>query len=156
MWPTNVSVASQNFAEASFRHTHDSCHFSVRIALGRRSYNTHRHLLLQVTWHDTIKEWQKPQNDLARNTQYWVVNLLGRLHTKWQQLRWLSFQPVPILSGLTGIHHSFGEVMGCRNQHYRKTSNISRTSVGNKIVDNSDVVGASPVGAAPTTSSFST
>ena len=40
--------------------------------------------------------------------------------------------------------------------NYRKTSNISRTLVGNKIVDNSDVVGASPVGAAPTTSSFST
>ena len=39
---------------------------------------------------------------------------------------------------------------------YRKTSSISRTLVGNKIVDNSDVVGASPVGAAPTTSSFST
>ena len=34
--------------------------------------------------------------------------------------------------------------------YYRKTSNISRTLVGNKIVDNSDVVGASPVGAAPT------
>ena len=39
---------------------------------------------------------------------------------------------------------------------YRKTSNISLTLVGNKIVDHSDVVGASPVGAAPTTSSFST
>ena len=39
---------------------------------------------------------------------------------------------------------------------YRKTSYISRTLVGNKIVDNSDVVEASPVGAAPTTSSFST
>ena len=39
---------------------------------------------------------------------------------------------------------------------YHKTSNISRTLVGNKLVDNSDVVGASPVGAAPTTSSFST
>ena len=39
---------------------------------------------------------------------------------------------------------------------YRKTSNISRTLVNNKIVDHSDVVGASPVGAAPTTSSFST
>ena len=39
---------------------------------------------------------------------------------------------------------------------YRKTSNISRTLVGNKVVNNSDVVGASPVGAAPTTSSFST
>ena len=38
----------------------------------------------------------------------------------------------------------------------RQVSNISRTLVGNKIVDHSDVVGASPVGAAPTTSSFST
>ena len=34
---------------------------------------------------------------------------------------------------------------------YRKTSNISRTFVCNKIVDHSDVVGVSPVGAAPTT-----
>ena len=39
---------------------------------------------------------------------------------------------------------------------YRKACNIRRTLVGNKIVDHSDVVGASPVGAAPTTSSFST
>ena len=43
-----------------------------------------------------------------------------------------------------------------RLKMYRKTSSISRTLVGNKIIDNSDVVGASPVGAAPTTSSFST
>ena len=42
------------------------------------------------------------------------------------------------------------------NITYRKTSNIRHTLVGNKIVDHSDVVGASPVGAAPTTSSFST
>ena len=40
--------------------------------------------------------------------------------------------------------------------NYRKTSNIRRTLVGNKFVDHSDVVGASPVGTAPTTSSFST
>ena len=39
---------------------------------------------------------------------------------------------------------------------YRQVSNIRRTLVGNKIVDNEDVVGASPVGAAPTTSSLST
>ena len=43
-----------------------------------------------------------------------------------------------------------------RGPWYRKISNISRTLLGNKIVDHSDVVGASPVGAAPTTSSFST
>ena len=39
---------------------------------------------------------------------------------------------------------------------YRQTSNISGTLVGNKIIDHSDVDGASPVGAAPTISPFST
>ena len=39
---------------------------------------------------------------------------------------------------------------------YCRTSNISHTLVDNKIVHNSDVFGASRVGAAPTTSSFST
>ena len=47
-------------------------------------------------------------------------------------------------------------IIGLGDVHHRKTCNISRTLAGNKIVDNSDVVGASPVGAAPTTSSFST
>ena len=39
---------------------------------------------------------------------------------------------------------------------YRKVSSIIRTLAGYTIVDHSDVVGASPVGAAPTTSSLST
>ena len=39
---------------------------------------------------------------------------------------------------------------------YRQVSNIRRTLLDNWIVDHSDVVGASPVGAAPTTSSLST
>ena len=39
---------------------------------------------------------------------------------------------------------------------YGKTSCVMHNLVGNKIVDHSDVVGAWPVGAAPTTSSFST
>ena len=43
-----------------------------------------------------------------------------------------------------------------KHRVYRKVSNIRRTLVSNKIVYHSDVVGASPVGAAPTTSSFST
>ena len=38
---------------------------------------------------------------------------------------------------------------------YRQTYNLSRTLVGNNIVDHSDVDEASPVGAAPTTSSLS-
>ena len=43
----------------------------------------------------------------------------------------------------------------CFPHAYRKVSDIRRTLAGNKIVDHSDVVGASPVGAAPATS-FST
>ena len=39
---------------------------------------------------------------------------------------------------------------------YRQISNLRHSLVGNKTIDHSDVVGASPVGAAPTTSSFST
>ena len=39
---------------------------------------------------------------------------------------------------------------------FRQISNISHTLVGSKIVDHSVVVETSPVGAAPTTSSFST
>ena len=39
---------------------------------------------------------------------------------------------------------------------YSQTSNVRSILVGNTILDHSDVVGASPVGAAPTTSSFST
>ena len=39
---------------------------------------------------------------------------------------------------------------------YRQSSDISRTLVGSTIVDHSDEVGARSVGAAPTTSSFST
>ena len=38
---------------------------------------------------------------------------------------------------------------------YRQVSNIRGTILGNKIVDHPDVVGSAPVGAAPTTSSFS-
>ena len=39
---------------------------------------------------------------------------------------------------------------------YCQVSNIRYTLVGNLIVDHSEVAGASPVGIAPTTSSFST
>ena len=61
------------------------------------------------------------------------------------QYRWWWYQIVP-LKLLQGITYC----------DYRQVSNISHTLVGNKIVDHSDVVGASPVDAAPTTSSFST
>ena len=62
---------------------------------------------------------------------------------------------------IVAVHgHWYGVFMGkysCfYDEQYRIVSNIRRTLVDNKNVDHSDVVGASPVGAAPTTSSFST
>ena len=47
-------------------------------------------------------------------------------------------------------------VSATKGLNYHQVFNIRRTLVGYKIVDHSDVVGASPVGAAPTTASFST
>ena len=42
------------------------------------------------------------------------------------------------------------------NEMYSQISNINRNITGETFVDHSEVVGASPVGAAPNTSSFST
>ena len=53
------------------------------------------------------------------------------------------------------VSHSIS-VGWCEHMFNCQTSNISHTLLGNKIVYHSDVVGATPVGTAPTTSSFST
>ena len=56
-----------------------------------------------------------------------------------------------------GFQHA--DIIGpeCRSEcMYRQISNISRVLVGNRIADHPDVDGASPVGAAPTTSTFYT
>ena len=64
------------------------------------------------------------------------------------------------LSDLSSGIENKCEILNCHISQgpmsYHQTSNISRTLVGNKIVDHSNVVEASPVGAAPTTSSFLT
>ena len=82
---------------------------------------------------------------------YNVVQYIMKLHTalQWQVCRmhighWTHTRHL--------IPRPHGHGMGCLWQkiEYRLTSNISRTLVGNKIVDHSDVVEA------PNTSSFST
>ena len=49
------------------------------------------------------------------------------------------------------INHWQAKFVFGNKEIYCQTSNISCTLVGNKIVDHSDAVGASLVGAAPTT-----
>ena len=75
------------------------------------------------------------------------------MNTQWPKL--------PLKLGRGGViasHTKQGDVITypCPNFDYRQVSNIRHTLVGNYIVDDSDVVGASPVGAAPATSSFFT
>ena len=62
----------------------------------------------------------------------------------------------PMVARLTTKHFAYWKSGLIVIDTYRKTSNIRRTLIGNKIIDYSDIVGASPVGAAPTTSSFLT
>ena len=62
--------------------------------------------------------------------------------------------PSNYISCFSGIFSGYEENTMIYYQN-RQVSNIKRTFVGNSIIDHSDVVGASPVGAAPTTSSFS-
>ena len=55
----------------------------------------------------------------------------------------------------TGSTGDENVILFCIKLYYHQTSNICRTLVYNQIVVHSDVVWASLVGAAPTTSSFS-
>ena len=99
--------------------------------------------VVHVIWLD---RWQITTFALCLNTSElyscgsWCLLIAMLCIWKWEYKR-------KTLSGATSpyIYH-----------YYREVSNIRRTLVGNWIVDHSDVVGASPVGAAPTTSSFST
>ena len=71
-----------------------------------------------------------------------------RQHLQIHFVEWILCTNIPIQLSLKFVP------TGSNDNKCLKVSNISRTLVGNKIVDHSDVVGASPVGAAPTTSSF--
>ena len=68
---------------------------------------------------------------------YWIVSFRDKL---------LSYHMLPFAV------NSFDPFFGFATLKYPRTSNISGTLEGNKIVDHSNVVGASPVGAVPTTS----
>ena len=59
------------------------------------------------------------------------------------------------LYDMTATLH-FQSIYKTSNSNYRLTSIRRHSLLGNKIVDHSDVIGASPVGAAPTTTSFTT
>ena len=78
---------------------------------------------------------------------------LKKMHVKRSSAKW---RPSCLSLNVLGSHSEASHPESGVKIAYRKVSNIRRTRISNKIVDHSDEVGASPVGAAPTPSSLST
>ena len=100
----------------------------------------------QVVEHVTLRlllELQslKPSRPCQSRYSLFVVTWMESNQSLWSVLMFINRRPV---------------VVHCCGNPYRQTSNISHILVGSDIVDHPDVVGASPVGAAPTSSSFLT
>ena len=83
---------------------------------------------------------------------------IKKMHLKMSSGKWR-----PFCLKETGQYHDCWwpcslccQVISWHGINYPQTSNIWRTLVGNRFAHHSDVVGAAPVGAVPTTSSFLT
>ena len=86
-----------------------------------------------------------------------MVSVKGKLcYVKTESAGVMSYCASLFLSFVIEIGTWMSNHFPTKNWIYRQTSNIRHALVDDKIVDHSDVVGASPVGAAPTTSSLST
>ena len=117
-------------------------------------------------WFFLISAWingwvnNREVGDMKRHrTNYDVTVIWYLCHMMWLICQHSNSRvDIAIADGLVLIWHQDiyihpGDVV---RSTYRQVSNIKRILVGNNIVDHSDVFGASPVGAAPSTSSFST
>ena len=92
-----------------------------------------------------LVKWSPDGESRVREHGCW--NCRGQKQTLTHAPKLKSFQGSETVATL-------GDGISEGNWIYSQTSNINCT-LGNKIVDHTDVVGASPVGTAPTTSSFS-
>ena len=114
-------------------------------------------ILMKLSWiYDRFKWKKKPSKKCIMKWLVWTMILFCykkfKIFTFYLSLHGLRnlFNRHLILTIRSPDYHSSG-ISAATVKHL-----ISRILVNNKFVDNSDVVGASPIGAAPTTSSFST
>ena len=142
------------------------CYMASR---GHNDLSNHYNVILDLVM---VKQYRTVFAFIPRRSAYkchlWIpCGIVWRIAYVWinQLLLLISNNPIPESETLTiviicsqscTLTHWLQGDMAVILKVYRQVSNISRTLVGNEIVDHSDVVGASPVGAAPTTSSFST
>ena len=92
---------------------------------------------------------------MIRNVNTYYVCPIFNIILHQKELNWKSNVPLTpwFLDFLEPSHLTLQIVINMFT--YRQIYNITCTLLGKRIVDHSDVVGVSPVGAAPTTSSFS-
>ena len=121
------------------------CHYAINpVTLHKLNYFEEQYVIIYILYRPPWINRNKSQH----MTMYHQTSDIK--HTKSQNLN------VSRLVLQLSLPNQFKPGVKLGMKMYCKTSNIRRTLVGNKIVHHSDVVGASPVGAAPTTSSFST
>ena len=124
------------------------------------------HFFMKIVWFCCKFPWNLFPRAQSTMCQHWFRYGLALI--SWQVMIWTSTGHVYLCIYVYWCidHHGFQPLRNTtknnnflwRGMHrtYCQISNIRWTLVGNEIVDHSVVVRASPVGAAPTTSSFST
>ena len=97
-------------------------------------------------WKRHVNVWYGDIDGLAQDCSYSSASIIELLQSCTKSSI-LTFWHIITDAHLLGHHN----LMTCKDsfKRYRIVSNIRGTLVGNKIVDHSDVVGASPVGAVP-------
>ena len=122
--------------------------FGVFLAVPRSEQFVEQTVDLLISWYALTLMWRHSSDGNIKCQ-----------NCEWHTDRYSGFRAFPTRFRRTymiKIEWKMGQYQGMKQMH-RQTANIKPTLAANKIVNHSDVVGASsPVGAAPTTSSFST
>ena len=133
-----------------------SCMYSYYTARLAPIHVSHMaHMVSYIMNYEYMDVYYEPLNTRAGQAGDFSSSLLGQ-HNGVSQWVLIVMSPPGVLMAWNEDSHGRLTVTYEANNTYCQTSNISCTLVGNKIVDHSDIIGALPVGAAPTTSPFLT
>ena len=125
--------------------------YIITKAIWHRACSSHRMCMhISLPQHVALHKWTAC---VITERQHFFPRIASCLSTSY-----FIITPTDPTAGNTLIHATRQQITTIISyinvSNYHQTANISRALVGHKIVDHLDVVGASPVGAAPSTSSF--
>ena len=120
----------------------------VTIAMAYRLFRSTQSHYLNQCWFITNGPWE--HISLKCVLKYNSFSYTQKINMSSAEWRWFCLDLNVLMKNMTNMPFIKPEM------NYKERSYTSGTLWDNKIIDHSDVVGASPVGAAPTTSSLST